>query len=59
MDFFEFAGCEHVDAFVGIEFVGEMELFEEPEDAVGAGLFEPVISEVWVRKAGMEVNLGR
>ena len=33
---------EHVFPLVGLEGVGELELFEEPEDALGAGLFEPV-----------------
>ena len=34
-------GREHVLALVGLEGVGEVELFEEPEDALGAGFFEP------------------
>jgi hypothetical protein len=30
-------------AFEGLEFVGEVQFFEEPEDALGAGLLEPVM----------------
>lgn len=41
MDIFEFAGGEYVDALEGFEGIGGAELFEEPEDALGAGFFEP------------------
>lgn len=39
---FELGGREHLLAFVGAEGVGEVELFEEPEHALGAGFLEPV-----------------
>ena len=29
-------------AFEGLQVIGEVELFEEPENALGAGFFEPV-----------------
>ncbi len=38
---FETGGREHGFALVGLEGVGEVEFFEEPEDALGAGFFEP------------------
>jgi len=42
MDFLELLGGEHVRAaLVGLELVGDVELFEEPEDALGAGLLQP------------------
>jgi len=31
-----------VTALEGLERVGEVEFLEEPEDALGAGLFQPV-----------------
>lgn len=34
----DFVGC----AFVGADFVGDVEFFEEKEDALGAGFVEPV-----------------
>ena len=37
----EFRGCKHVLAFVGLDGVVYFGFFEEPEDALGAGLFEP------------------
>lgn len=43
MHFFERGGGELVfGAGVGFDGVGEVEVFEEEEDAVGAGFFEPV-----------------
>lgn len=42
MDVFEFLGCEHIGAALeGFEFVGDVEFFEKPEDALGAGLLQP------------------
>ncbi len=42
VDRFELGPGEHVCAAgVGAQVVGEGELFEEPEDALGAGFFEP------------------
>ncbi len=42
VDVLEFLGGEHFfGAFERFEGVVEFELFEEPEDALGAGLFEP------------------
>ena len=39
---------EHLLPLEGVEVVVEVELFEEPEDALGAGLFEPAIGGVRV-----------
>lgn len=39
----EGGGRETVFALVGFEGVGEVEVFEEEEDALGAGLGEPVL----------------
>lgn len=42
MDFLKFLGSKHVGtALEGFEFVGNVEFFEEPEDALGAGLLQP------------------
>ena len=42
MDVLEFLGGEHVGAALeGFQFVGDVEFFEEPEDALGAGLLQP------------------
>lgn len=38
---FQRGGREHGLALVGEQGVGMLELFEEPEDALGAGFFEP------------------
>ena len=45
MDFFQRGGREHGFALVGFEIVFQVELFEEPEDSLRAGLFEPVWGE--------------
>lgn len=44
MDFFELGWCEtgFGVAVEDYEFVGDREGFEEPEDSLGAGLFEPL-----------------
>lgn len=46
----EFRGCEHVLAFVGLDGVVYFGFFEEPDDALGAGLFEPIYFslEAWL-----------
>lgn len=41
VDLFELGRREHVLPLVGFEAVADWELFEEPEDALGAGFFEP------------------
>ena len=41
MHFFELWGCEHLLAFEDFKIVGKVELFEEPQYALGAGLVEP------------------
>ena len=41
VDLFQLRWREHVLALVGFEGVGYGEFFEEPEDALGAGFFEP------------------
>lgn len=42
VDLLELGGCEEVGAALeGLEVVGEVEFFKEPEDALGAGFFEP------------------
>lgn len=41
VDLFEGGGREHGLPLVGAQGVGEVELFEEPEDALGAGFIEP------------------
>lgn len=41
VDLLELRGREHVLSLVGFELVVEFELFEEPEDTLGAGLREP------------------
>lgn len=43
VNFLEFWRAElcFLVAVEDLEFVGEVEFFEEPEDALGAGLFEP------------------
>ena len=38
----EFGGCEHILPFVGLDVIVYFGFFEKPEDALGAGLFEPV-----------------
>ena len=45
MDFFQRGAREHGFALVGLEIVFQVELFEEPEDSLRAGLFEPVWGE--------------
>lgn len=43
MDVLELFWGEHVGAALeGLELVGEVEFLEEPEDALGAGMFQPV-----------------
>ena len=42
MHVFEGRGREAFFALVGFDGVGEVEVFEEEEDALGAGLGEPV-----------------
>lgn len=42
VDLLELGGCEVVGAALeDLEVIGEVEFFEEPEDALGAGFFEP------------------
>lgn len=40
---FELGGGELVDSLVGLDFIFEVELFQEPGDALRAGLLEPVL----------------
>ena len=42
VDLLQLRGREHGLALVGFEGVGQLQLFEEPEDALGAGLVEPM-----------------
>ncbi len=57
---FETGGREHGFALVGFKGVGEAELLEEPEDALGAGLFEPRGERgvSWGEKGGGERRWG-
>lgn len=42
MDLFEFGGSEHVFAAAeDFDFIGDVELLEEPDDALGARVVEP------------------
>lgn len=56
MDGLQLWGCELRLSFVCFEGVGDVKLFEEPEDALGAGFFEPRgwggVSEVFERGKG-------
>ena len=42
MDLLELGRREHLLPFEGLEVIVDFEFFEEPEDALGAGFFEPV-----------------
>ena len=42
VDFLEFGGREHFLTLEGFEIIREGELFEEPENALGARFLEPV-----------------
>lgn len=47
VDFLELRGSKHVgSALEGLEFIRDAEFFEEPEDALGARLLEPVKSDL-------------
>ena len=50
MHILEFGRCEHILAFVGLDGVVYFGFFEEPEDALRAGFFEPVYfsKDVWL-----------
>lgn len=47
MGFLELLGSQHVgSSLVGLEFIVDLELLEEPEDALGAGFLQPVSLEL-------------
>lgn len=43
MDLAQGGGRLEGDAVVDLDVVGEVQLFEEPQDALGAGLVQPVV----------------